>query len=85
MEMTQLLIVVQKKQTYLEIFLFRIWTAVLMSHDEVELFCSPLETKQDIILHTFEIKILKSANSSTSHLRTKTEKTWELIMFILLN
>lgn len=75
MEMIQLLIVMQKRQTYLEIFLFHIWTAVLMQHDEFKLLSSPLVTKQDVIHHTLEINILKSANSSTSHLRTKTEKT----------
>lgn len=56
-----------------------------MSHDDVELFSSPLVTKQDVIQQVLEINILKSANQSTSHLRTKTEKAWELIMFILIN
>lgn len=75
----------QKRQTYLEIFLFHIWTAALMSRGEVELFSSPLVTKKDVIQHALEINILKSANLPTSYLRTKTEKTGELIMFILLN
>lgn len=75
MEMIKLLIVVQKRQTYLEIFLFHIWTAVLMSRDEVELFSIPLVTKQDVLQHALKINLLKSANSSTSHLRTKTKKT----------
>lgn len=65
----------QKRQTYLEIFQFHIWTAALLSCDEVELFSSPLVTKQDVIQHALEINILKSANLSTSYLRTKTEKT----------
>lgn len=52
MKMIKLLIVVQKRQTYLGIFLFHIWTAVLMSCDEVELFSIPLVTKQDACFTT---------------------------------
>jgi len=73
MEIMRFLTAMQEK--FLEIFLSHIWTDVLMSHDDdVELFSSPLVTKQDAIQQVLEINILKSANPSASHLRTKTEK-----------
>lgn len=56
-----------------------------MSHDDPELFSSSLVTKQNVIQQVLEINTLKSANPSTSHLRTKTEKAWEVMMFILVN
>lgn len=65
----------QERQTFLDIFLSHIWTDVLMSHDDVELFSSPLVTKQDVIQQVLEINILESANPSTAHLRAMTERT----------
>lgn len=85
MEMIKLLIVMQERQKILEIFLFHIWTDVLMSHDDVKQFSSPLVSKQNVIQQVLGMNILIPVNPSNSHLRTKTEKTWELIMFILIN
>lgn len=75
----------QKIKNLLGIFLCYIWKEVLTSHDDDKALPSHLLTKQDVIQQVLETSVPKSADSSALHLRNKTEKAFERIMFVFIS
>lgn len=56
-----------------------------MSHDNDKVLPSPLVTKQDVIQQVLETSVPKSADPSALHLRNKTKKAIERIMFVFIS